>query len=241
MKKKHNTSPKDPSGDRGKRGLQALRTAGSEAGFPRPNRSAGTGFTLVELLLAVALSALLLTILYTTYFSINRSIVVATEGQDALDTGRALMELLKHDIRAMSTANYPFIAKNVEIDGRQFGDLEFVTNALSATDPLRLRRVEYSVVLVGNGEKVMVRKESTDLIDLIDKPPVDNPPKVLEISRIVTGFVTEFYNGTTWLPTWDSGAGGALPKQIRITIDVADTKGTSRRFVAEEAIQSAIQ
>ena len=218
-----------------------MRTAASEAGLPRPCRSAETGFTLVELLLAVALSALLLTIVYATYFSINRSIVAATESQDALDTGRALTELLKRDIRAMSTASYPFIAKYVDIDGRRFGDLEFVTNALSATDPLRLRRVEYSVVIVGNGQKVLVRKESTDLFDLIDKPPADNPPRVLEISRIVTGFVTEFYNGGAWLPTWDSGIGGALPKQVRITIDVEDAKGTSRRFVAEEAIQSAIQ
>jgi hypothetical protein len=35
---------------------------------------------------------------------------------------------------------------------------------------------------------------------------------------------------------------GQMPAQIRVTIDVSDAKGKTRRFVAEEAIQSqAIQ
>ena len=237
MKERQNTGAKDPAGDRKNGGLHPLRRVISEAGIPRP-RCGAAGFTLVEVILAVALSALLLTILYTTYFSINRSISAATESRDALDTGRALTELLKRDIRAMSTINYPFIAKNIEIDGRQYCDLEFVTNAMSHTEPLKLRRVEYSMVLADR-QKVLVRKESTDLIDFLDRPPADNPPRILEVSRIITGFAAEFYNGTQWMPTWDSGVGGTLPKQVRIIIDVADTKGTSRRFVAEEAIQSA--
>jgi len=32
---------------------------------------------------------------------------------------------------------------------------------------------------------------------------------------------------------------GALPKQIRVTIDVIDAKGKDKRFKAEEAIPSA--
>lgn len=199
------------------------------------------GFTLIEILLAVALSALLLTVVYWTYFSINRSIVAATEDQEAFETGRTLSELLKRDIRAINGVKYPLLAKNVEIQGDRFGQLEFVTNALSPTEPQRFRRVQYVLVMTDSEGKVMVRKESTDLDDLIDKPPVDNPPKVFEISRIVTGFFVEFYDGAQWVQTWDSGASATLPKQIRATIDVVDTKGDKKRFVAEEAIQSGNQ
>jgi len=49
-----------------------------------------SGFTLIEVLLALALSALLLTTVYWTYFSINRSIDAATEGHEAMETGKAL-------------------------------------------------------------------------------------------------------------------------------------------------------
>ncbi len=86
--------------------------------MPRKTGMAGA-FTLVEVVLAVALSALLLTIVYWTYFSINRSIDAATENQDALDTGRTLSELIKRDIRAISPAQYPLVGKNNVIE-KQF-------------------------------------------------------------------------------------------------------------------------
>ena len=205
--------------------------------LPRKTGMAGA-FTLVEVVLAVALSALLLTIVYWTYFSINRSIDAATEGQDALDTGRTLSELIKRDIRAISPALYPLVGKNNMIEDSSFGELEFVTDALSETDPQRLRRVGYALILSDKGEKTLVRRESTDLSDLLDKSPADYPPKVFEISRIITGFLVEFYNGADWVQAWDSGATGQMPTQIRVTIDVSDAKGKIKRFVAEEAIQS---
>jgi len=193
------------------------------------------GFTLVEMLLAVALSALLLTIVYWTYFSINRSIEATTEDQDAFDTGRILSELLKRDIRAISP-QYPLVGKNYVIDGSTFGQVELVTTALQETDPMRLRRVGYAVVTTDKGEKILVRKESINL-----SKPLDNTAKVFEVSRIITGFQLDFFDGTNWVPGWDSSVTKVLPTQIRITIDVSDAKRKNKRFTAEESIQSATQ
>lgn len=211
--------------------------------MPVPPRGAGENraFTLVEVILAVALSALLLTIVYWTYFSINRSIEAATEGQDALDTGRTLSELIKKDIRAINPAQYAFVGKNQDVGDRPFGEMEFVTNALLETDPLRLRRVGYMMVRTDKGEMILVRRESKDLTDPLDNDPADNLPKAFEISRILTGFVVEFYNGTDWVQTWDSGVSNTLPKQVRVTMEVADARGKKKTFVAEEDIQSAAQ
>jgi len=99
----------------------AIRGGAMRAGFPRKTGMA-EAFTLVEIVLAIALSALLLTIVYWTYFSINRSIDAATENQDALDTGRTLSELLKRDIRAISPARYPLLGKNNVIEDHSFGN-----------------------------------------------------------------------------------------------------------------------
>ena len=162
--------------------------------LPRKTGMAGA-FTLVEVILAIALSALLLTIVYWTYFSINRSVDAATESQDALDTGRTLSELIKRDIRSISPTPYPLVGKNTVIRNSSFGELEFVTNALSATDPQRLRRVGYALILSDNDEKTLVRRESKDLSDLLDKSPADYLPKVFEVSTVITGFLVEFYNG----------------------------------------------
>jgi type II secretion system protein J len=204
-------------------------TAGSPAA-PNGNR----GFTLVEILLAVALSALLMTIVYWTYFSINRSIDAATENQEALETGRMLTELIKRDIRGISPGRYGVTGKTEVIEGRVYGDLEFVTTAALDSGPVRLRKVGYALVVNEKGERIFIRRESKNL----DGTSNDTPSS-FELSRIVNGFRVEFYNGSEWIAAWDSAGGISVPKQIRVTIDVSDAKGKTRRFTAEESIQSA--
>lgn len=194
------------------------------------------GFTLVEVILAVALSALLLTIVYWTYFNINRSIDAAEENQQALETGRILTEMIRRDIRGMITDRFSLKAKNQTVDDRVLGQVEFVTTAGFYADPLKLRRVGYELFVNDRGDKIFVRKESVDLSDTLDANA-----KVFELSRIVSGFQLEFFNGTEWTDAWDSDTTGALPKQIRVTFDVSDTKGRDKRFAAEESVRSAIE
>jgi type II secretory pathway component PulJ len=192
------------------------------------------GFTPVEVLLAVALSASLLTVVYWTYFSISRSIVAATESQEAWETGRILSELIKKDIRGISTGRFPVVGKNDMIDGRPVGQIEFVTTARLTGDQLTLNRIGYALVTNDRNDWILVRKESTNLND-----PLNNTARVFEVSRIINGFQLEFFNGTDWVAEWDSTLTGALPKQIRVIIDVADAKGNNKRFTAEESIRSS--
>jgi type II secretion system protein J len=191
------------------------------------------GFTLIEVLLAIALSALLLTIIYWTYFSINKSIDAATENQEVLETGRLLSELVKKDIRGIRAGVFPFIGKNEVIDGQAAGQLEFVTTAKLTGEKLALRRIGYALISNNKNDRILVRKESADLNNALN-----NNARIFEVSRIVSGFQLEFYNGTDWVAEWDSTATGVPPKQIRVIIDVADAKGNNRRFTAEESIQS---
>jgi type II secretory pathway component PulJ len=185
-------------------------------------------------MIAVALSALLLTAVYWTYFSIYRSIDAATESQEAFETGRILSEMIKRDIRGMRTGRFPLIAKNEVTEGIDTGQMEFVTSVRTAPEQTSLRRIGYALVLNRDDENIMVRKESSNLTDLLD-----DTARVFEISRIVTGFQIEFYNGTEWVKAWDSGSQGTVPKQIRVVIDVTDAKGKNKTFTAEESVQSA--
>jgi type II secretion system protein J len=196
-------------------------------------RRRGPGFTLIEVVLAVAMSAVLLTIVYWTYFSINRSVDAATENQEALETGRMLSELLKKDIRGIVSNRFSLKATNVTVEGYSLGQMEFVTTAGFYADLLKLRRIGYELFMDDKGGKILVRKESTDLND-----PLDNTATVFELSRIVKGFQLEFFNGTDWTTTWDSDAAGTFPQEIRVTFDVSDTKGNVKRFAADESIQS---
>ena len=197
-----------------------------------------SGFTIIEIVIAVAISALLLTAVYYTYFNINRSIEATTEDRDALETGRILSELIKKDIRGISPNYSVLVGKNQVVDGFSLGQIEFVTSNSMPTDKLKLRRIEYALITAEEGEKILIRKESTDLKDPLDS--VASAPQVFEVSRIVKGFQVQFYNGTNWADIWDASTAGSLPTQIKVTIDVTTAKGDDRKFVAEEAIQSTL-
>jgi hypothetical protein len=147
-----------------------------------------------------------------------------------------LTELIKRDIRGISPGRFPVVGKNDEVEGRSVGQIEFVTTAGLETDSLRLRRLGYALLINERREKILVRKESTDL-----NGPLKNGARVFEISRIVDAFQVEFSDGTDWVTAWDSTGTGTLPKEIRVTIDVSDAKGNIRRFTAEESIQSTLQ
>jgi len=193
------------------------------------------GFTLVEVLLALALSALLLATVYWTYFSINRSIDAATEGQEAMETGRSLLELLKRDLRGIPAARLPFHASNEEIDGQKAAAIDFATTAYLGPDPHQLTRVGYSLVQDEDGKKILVRKQTKNLRDEVVEFEIK-----AEISRIISTFALDFYDGSEWVDNWDSKARGSLPKQVRITLDVLDRKGRTRTFTSEESIPGAL-
>ena len=194
------------------------------------------GFTLIELVIAVALSAVLLTVVYWTYFSINRSIGIATEDQEALETGRVLTQLIKKDVRGISCGRFPLYGVNEEIDGQPAARIEFVTTANPETNKLRLHRIGYALIINDKRERILVRRESENLKDKFDRNA-----RVFEVSRIVYALRVGFFNGTDWTDKWDSEAQAALPKQIRVTVDVLDEKGNIKPFVAEEQIQCVLQ
>lgn len=194
-----------------------------------------SGFTLIEVLLALALSALLLTTVYWTYFSINRSIEAATEGHEAMDTGRSLIDLLKRDIRGITAGRFPLIATNEEIEGQKAGTIDFATTAHLGPDTHQLTRVGYALVQDTNGKKILIRRQTRNLRDEVVEFEM-----ISELSKIVESFSLVFYDGTDWVDNWDSKAKGALPKHVRITLDISDRKGETRTFTVEEAIPGAL-
>ncbi len=189
---------------------------------------------MIEVLLAVSLSAFLLATVYWTYFSINRSIETAGEGQESYETGRILLDLVKKDVRGgIVSGKYPLAGRTETFEGSIFGDVSFVTTARLGTGPLTLRKVQYALIRDEKGEKIFVRRESTDLKGAMEKA------SLAELSRRVTSFDLSFYDGKIWRDQWEGGAKEPCPKQIRVTFDVVEGKNSIRRFRAEESVASA--
>jgi len=198
-------------------------------------RERNQGFTLIELLIAVALSALLLVTVYATYFSIARTIETTSQSQEQLETGRVLLEMVKRDIRGVTGGQFPLIGKLQEIDGKSVTTIEFVTSSRSSANPFTWSKVAYSLVEDEHGEKVLIKKEARN-----PKEDVNQFGKVFEVSRMVSSFQLNFFDGTQWVEEWDSRSTGKLPKQVRIVIEISDGNKNSSTFTAEEGIPTAL-
>lgn len=195
------------------------------------------GFTLLEALLAVALSSLLLLLVYTTYFSIIRSIEAASEEQDILETGRILIEVIKQDLRGiMISKDAPFIGKLIEQEGEEpVSRLDFVTSSSMGSNPFGYSEVGYYLIKDEDGKRFLLRREAKE----VKGDPTEGGVSY-ELSQMVESFKISFYDRSDWKEEWDSRSSGKLPSQVRISIKVTDEKGNSKEFATDETIPSAL-
>jgi general secretion pathway protein J len=198
-------------------------------------RSKNKGFTLLEILLAIALSALLLVTVYSVYFSIARSISSTLETQELMETGRILLEMLKHDIRGISGPRFPLVSTLEEVNGKVVTNIVFVTSTPASTNPFRWNKVGYTLIQDRQGQVIFIKKAAKNPNDNLDELGT-----VFEVSRLVNSFRVTFFDGTTWVDQWDSRSAGKLPKQVRISVELSDEKKNVQTFTAEEGIPSAV-
>jgi len=197
--------------------------------------SKNQGFTLVEVVLAIALSALLLVAVYSTYFSITRSINGTLGTQELLETGRILLEMLKRDIRGIAGSRFPLVSTVEETNGKLVTNIAFVTSTPSPTNPFKWNKVGYTLIQDRQGQWIFIKKAAKNPSDDLDQLGA-----VFEISRLVSSFRLTFFDGTQWLDQWDSRSTGKLPKQVRISVELSDEKKNVQTFTAEESIPSAV-
>jgi prepilin-type N-terminal cleavage/methylation domain-containing protein len=196
------------------------------------------GFTLLEVVLSIALSSLLLLTIYFTYFGINKSINAASEEQEALEAGRILLELIKQDLRGIvPPPKSIFISKIEDKDGKDPSHrMDFITTSVMGGNAFGLSVVGYFIYNIPDKkEKIFVRRASK-----AKKSELVEEDMNYELSKMITSFKLAFYNGEDWVDEWDSRALGKMPKQVRIMITVKDEKGFSKEFISDEVIPSAL-
>jgi general secretion pathway protein J len=169
------------------------------------------GFTLLELLIATALLAIILGALYSTFFishkaisGLDDSLVNLEECRNALDViGRESESLF---YRRTNTHSF-FKLEDRDIYGKQASRLSFTTFS-----PLTygLSAISYYV------------EEKDGVLTLYKK--VGNPYKTddtvkgVDLIDGVGSFTVEVRDGDKWVKTWDTGETGTAPAEIRITI-----------------------
>jgi general secretion pathway protein J len=169
------------------------------------------GFTLLELLIATALLAVILAALYSSFFlsqkaidGLDESLIGLQECRNILDVvGRETESLLYTQTKAQSF----FKLEDRDFYGRQASRLSF-----TAFSPLNygLSAISYYVE-EKNGVLTLYKKIGNPY-----KP--DDTVKGVEMIGDIRSFAVEVKQGGKWLKTWDTGQTGTSPPEIRITI-----------------------
>lgn len=175
------------------------------------------GFTLLELLVALALLVILSGALYSTYFSLMRGRDMAVV---KMDKRRELSVTLDQLRRELSAAIYNtnnkrlhFIVEDRDYFGKPSSTLDFTALAPPRGDQQTLSdQVQLVYKGVEKEKKLVLARREKDLYVTIDPLPY---PQMEELE----GFLVECYDGGKWVRTWNAVMNAnRLPKAVRITL-----------------------
>lgn len=204
---------------------------------PRRDR---TGFTLLEAILAVALIALVLTVLHTSLWVSVRSYraargraawqtTAATAGRLlADDAGRVVLQVRDGPASLWSAPEVGSAPGEgmlrMRLSGRLAGErgpalVDYFYVAGADGDGALLRRVQ-PLRLAGADDRTGDEVEAEGRYEIVAGP--------------LDGAGFRFWDGQGWSDRWDAAARGGLPRLIELTLDVATPGGTRtvRRVVS---------
>ncbi|WP_277057817.1 type II secretion system protein GspJ [Trichlorobacter lovleyi] len=173
------------------------------------------GFTLLELLIALAIATLVITAAYATLFSLNRAHEAASQGMEQRRVLRSTLDMLRRELASLryfsDDSRLRFVVEDRDYFGKPASTLTFSTLAAPSPAPVSDQlRVRYRIDT--SRERLSLTKASQDLLLEGDEP------KAYPLLDELEGFLVECSDGNRWLKTWDTELTKAVPKLIRITI-----------------------
>ncbi len=187
------------------------------------------GFTLLEVLIAVAIMSGIVTVIYTSFSTAGRNVERAEVRRDQADLARTLVSKLSNDItnayyNPSMTETIFYGKKSTTVQDEQRYDGISLTTLTNWRKP---DSKESDLWEVGyrfdeqpdKSTRVMVRNEKRELGR--DQPPLEGGTDFIITDRI-KGFRLRYFNGLTWDDAWDSRTLHALPKAVEIALELAD-------------------
>lgn len=187
-----------------------------------------SGFTLLEILIAVVLLGILTAALYGSYFGVIRARERASSGMEARRELGATLDLIRREVSSAlfnrSDKRLRFVVEDRDNFGASASTLELTTLA----PPGGQSRSESGIVNVTyriaekNKKRTLTRQER----DLVSEEAV--VPAFPQMERI-SSFLVECFDGSKWVKSWDTAINGALPRGVRITVEVEE-EGKPQQF-----------
>lgn len=199
------------------KGRCSIRLQGRCSPGPLAPRHGSAGFTLIEVLIALAIASVVLTALYSVFFLSHRAVTAVDDSLVRIQEARSMVDILKREVEAAlfeKEKKYTaFKIEDREFFGKQASRLTFT--AFSTLKP-GLVRFQY---------RVEEKDGSLLLHKVVDSAYVTAEGSPIEIMETIDSFTVEAWYNNNWVRTWDSGLSGGIPEEVRISVKLRRETG----------------
>jgi prepilin-type N-terminal cleavage/methylation domain-containing protein len=175
------------------------------------------GFTLLEILISIAIMSIILVALYSTYLLAHKALFDVDKSLVKLQEARAFADIMKREIEASlySQDNTYCVFKMHDRDfyGKQASSLTMTTSS-----PLMkgLAKINYTV-------------EERDGVLIITKSMVSAITQASEETRVdlledIESFTLQAKYQDAWVKTWDSSLSKRTPDEVKLTLTMRMTE-----------------
>lgn len=173
------------------------------------------GFTLLEVLIALAITTFIVSAFYGTFFLSHRAIASLEGSLIRLQEARSAIDNLKRELESAYYQSYNqhtlFKLEDRDFYGRAVSRITF-----TAFSPLMAGLVKISYNVEENDGRLTLKKTLSSAF-------LQNPPqKNIEIIEEIHSFSVEVKYRGKWVKTWDSKTTHGLPEEVRISITFLD-------------------
>lgn len=175
---------------------------------PSPYILEKKGFTLIEILVAVAILSVILAAIYSTFFLTHKAIEGMDESMLKLQESRKAIDILRCELDSSysdgNDANTFFTIQDRDFYGKPASQLSFTT--FSTLRP-GLSKISYYIE---------EKDGKLNLLKKIGSPYGMEDTEGVDIIEDLEGFSIEAKYNDSWVKTWDTGVNRTQPEEIRI-------------------------
>jgi len=205
--------------------------------------SAARGFTLLEVVISVAILAVILTIVYNAFNSSMKAFSAMETQGDAYAQARVVLNRICGEIGSAywspTNPNTGLIGADEEEDDLPFDSLHFTScsHFRWAKDSKESDLCEIGYYLekdAETGESLLFRREDWNMDGTLEEGG-----RPLELAEGVDGLNFRYYDGEEWADDWDSRIKGGLPMAIEVVLILRDPRRTRIAFSSIIPIHTA--